>query len=188
MDSVACEAENTNPGTEENRARAAARRNNGRRIQKVRARGREVCRRLLAGEKPKDIAQDMGYASGMTLASTVHNSRHMQEYINELTERADEDVIHLRNRIGRMIPLALDYYDRVLSGAEDSDISHGDKIKVAESVLKKGGLPDVQRQEVVSAPTTTTAGDLHAAQEKYYAAARAAGILIDVTPSEASSG
>lgn len=172
--------------TQEQRERAEAREEQHEQIGLIRVRHKEIIRRLLAGQTSVEIAEDLDCTPQAIRG--IRKRDDFQEMMGVLQERADEDAVQLRKRIKRRIneilPKIMDYYEGVITGAEDGDISHGDKIRVAESMLKKGGFPDTTKSELaVVQPTTVTGDDLREATERAYQAAEKAGLIKNVTAS-----
>jgi len=84
-------------------------------LTQVTERHREMMRREVCGERPADIARDMGVSPGRL--SVIRNSPAYQEELDELSRAADKDATTIAQRIRRMALNVLE--DEISMGMTD---------------------------------------------------------------------
>jgi hypothetical protein len=82
-------------------------------LQQVTERHREMMRREVCGERPADIARDMGVSTGRL--SVIQNSPAYQEELDTLRREADKEAANIAARIRKLGPLALTILEDELS-------------------------------------------------------------------------
>ena len=103
-------------------------------IAELQERHHEVARRLVLGEKPKDIAKALNLCY-QTIVS-VKNSPVVQEQINLLSGARDAEVVDVAKQIRDLAPKCV----KVLSDAiEDDETPQALKIKTSFAILDRAG-------------------------------------------------
>jgi hypothetical protein len=117
-------------------------------------RHREMARRLVAGDRPSDIADSMGITKSRF--SIICNSPIFFQYVGELSQKTDVSIVDMRNRIVNNAPKALEILEDVLkneTGKFDAKL----KVKVAQDMLDRGDLGAVHKSMAIT--TTLTESD-----------------------------
>ena len=115
-------------------------------LQHMWERHKEMARRLVAGDKPGVICQEMGITPGRF--SIICNSPIFSQHVNSLSEKANFSVSDIRERIFNNAPKALDILEDVMENkAQKYDAKL--QVKVARDMLDRGGLGTVQKTEVM---------------------------------------
>lgn len=104
---------------------------------------REIARFVLIGWSTNAIADFLGFSK--ELIQQVRRSSLFRKYVDELQEKRDQSAIDFKADLERLIPEAIESYERVLSGTEGTPAL---RVKVAGEVLDRSGLGPV-RQSVV---------------------------------------
>lgn len=114
-------------------------------------RHKEMSRRIVVGDRPTDIAADMGISRSRL--SIIMNSPIFRQHTDSLSERTDCSITDIKDRIFRNAPKALDILEDVLMN-EGNRFDTRLQVKVAHDLLDRGGLGAVQKSEIMSAVLT----------------------------------
>ena len=111
-------------------------------IAKMRDMHREVARLLVLGYKNNQIAKELD----ITTATVVNVKRApiMKAYMESLHMDKEAVVRHHTKKMTKMLPACLETYEMALKG-EDLGL----RVKVADSILDRTGLPKTKEQHVV---------------------------------------
>lgn len=107
-------------------------------------RHKEIARRLVMGQRQKDIADDLGMTQSRI--SIVANSPVVQEKVEELAESRDESAKDVAGRLKALSENAVDILDEVLS-KNTTPFNANLQVKVAQDVLDRAGYPKSIRSE-----------------------------------------
>lgn len=101
---------------------------------------REIVRRLVRGQKHKDIARDLNI-SPVTVSMTA-NSPIMKPVMEELSRDRDKKFTDVDEELKRLQPKAL---ERIEAALHDKNLEHKEAVKVAFNVLDHSGYSPVKR-------------------------------------------
>lgn len=107
-------------------------------------RHREIARRLVAGERQKDIAQDLGMTQSRI--SIVANSPEMQQAVGELSAKADEEAVDISARLQALSSDAVNVLEHVIK-KNTSPFNESLQVKVAEAILDRAGYARAVKTE-----------------------------------------
>lgn len=115
-------------------------------------RHKEIARRLIAGDRQKDIADDlkMSYAR----MSIICNSPAFKSHLNRMSMGADNNALDVQDRIE---VLSIDAMAMLEDALQDNTMAIDDKtrIKVAEGMLDRAGYGAVKKTQTLSAVVTS---------------------------------
>lgn len=98
----------------------------------------EIARRVVAGERPKDIAADMAITEPRL--SVILNSPLMRERIEYLRDQADGLTIDIRRRLSWLAQQSMDVLEKAIEQkTEDGGLSLLQKVRVGQDVLDRAG-------------------------------------------------
>jgi len=111
-------------------------------------RHREMMRRIVAGDKPIEIARDMNMTP--TRMSIIMNSPAFKNELARLSSKADEAALDIRTRIRGSAVKAMDLLEQALDpkAALHQSLSGANKVKVAQDMLDRDGHGAVQKAQV----------------------------------------
>lgn len=112
----------------------------------------EISRRLVAGERPVDIANAMNISQSRI--SVIMASPLFQARMAELSGKADVVATDLSSRISNAAIDGMTILENVLRGTDKEGISPTLKVKVAHDMLDRAGHGAVQKTASVSAILT----------------------------------
>lgn len=93
---------------------------------------REIARRLLMGEKQKDIAQDLGISEEHL--SRIKNSPKFKQYFEEMQARADKIAFDVYSHMAEHAKKAAETITKML---QDPETSGALKLAAAKEILKR---------------------------------------------------
>ena len=100
---------------------------------------REVIRRLVLGQKPKAIAEDLRITP--QTVSNIQNSAVAQKEIARLRAERDEEVRDVQEHIAEIAPKAVEVLEEMLQ----ENVPHNLRLKAAQDVLDRAGYGAVRR-------------------------------------------
>lgn len=143
-------------------------------IQKLHSRHKLILRLRVLGRTNVQIAQILGMSAEHI--STIVNSPVFMEEEQRLHRDSDKGVVAVQSQIGRLMPLAVDVFERILT-EEEPDVSLKERMVAATEILDRGGAAKVHKTQNTVA--VLTEHDIMRIKERA-AAARAESI--DATP------
>lgn len=151
------------------------RRKNGRRCFEVRDMSdlhHEITRRLLCGQKSKEIAEQLGCHS--QTVSNVKNSRVVQDKMEIMRGARDANSVDLAQQIQEIAPKALENLQRIIED-ESEEIPLYMKAKESNNLLDRAGYGAKQRSDHRHLHAHISSEHLDEIKER----AKACGILTD---------
>jgi hypothetical protein len=144
---------------------------------------RNMLRLMFNGASNSEVAEETGFTKEMV--SLVRRSDVAQERLSEMHAVADEDAISVQQRITALVPAAIAIYRETIE-QEGGDIK--DKLRAADAICDRGGLPKQSATTITGAVAHTHAStsEIMALKQQAIQAAREMGLLVDVTPIESS--
>lgn len=135
------------------------------------------------GASSKEAAQETGFSEATV--SLIKRSEVGQKKLEEMNKELDEDAISTAKAIHELIPQAISVYEDILSG-EDQTAKACDKLRAADAVCDRGGLPRVSSTNINGqiGHVHATAAEITAIKERAIKIAREAGLLVDVRAAE----
>lgn len=124
-------------------------------------RHREIARRLVSGDKPREIAQSLGMTE--TRLSIITNSPVFQIHLQELSAKADEAAADVSGRISKLAIESMTVLENAIRVKSD-EISATQRTKFALESLAMAGFGAVQK--VASVSTVLTVDDLNALKRR----------------------
>lgn len=123
-------------------------------------RHREIMRRLVAGERPTEIAHALGFTTSRM--SIIMNSPAFKNELARLSRSADEKAADISGRIKESSIKAMNLLERILipDSAEARETHINQKIKVAQDMLNRAGHSPILRAQVQHAHAVVTADDI----------------------------
>lgn len=141
----------------------------------------EIARRLVAGERPKDICQAMTISSSRL--SIIMASPAFQERLRQLSVRADDEAADIQGRISKLAidgMTVLEEAIRGVNGRPVEGISPKVRTDLARDVLDRAGYSAVQKSASVSA--TLTAEDIEVMKKRARTPKKTFEGVIDLHP------
>jgi hypothetical protein len=148
-------------------------------------RHQEIARRLVAGERPIDIARSMNMTP--TRISIIMNSPIFKQQLAKLSSRADESAVNIQERLKEESRNAIDYLSKVLKG--DANEAGGNcspalRSSVAKDILDRAGHGKIQKIHQVNENIILTGDRIEELKRKRQEMLK--GIkVIDLIPQEA---
>lgn len=105
-------------------------------------RHKEIARRLVTGEKPRELAHSMGMSEARL--SIITNSPAFQAHLARLSAAADENSKNVQARMGELAVESMTILEQAIRVKNDS-ISPALKIKVAQDVLDRAGYGAINK-------------------------------------------
>lgn len=118
-------------------------------------RHKEIIRRLIAGERQKDIADDLGLS--YSRMSIICNSPAFKSQLNRMSLDANAQAINVQDRITDLSEDAISILEDVLQD-NNSGLGIKDQVKVAQDVLDRAGHSAVKKVHTMN--ETLTAEDI----------------------------
>lgn len=137
---------------------------------------REVIRRLIVGQKPKEIASDLKISTG--LITRVRNSPVGLRALDNATKKADNEAFDVMKRVERLQPMALKALEEIVS---DVDIAASVRLNAAKDILDRSGAAVPKQVNVAHAHLS--GDDIMALKERAKAEAMRRNLVIDIEPS-----
>ncbi len=106
-------------------------------------RHREIARRLVAGEKPIEIARAMNYTPGRV--SVIMHSPAFKEVLLDLRKQANENAADVRGRISQSAIRAMDILEAALAEKPPEGITLSKQVSIAQDMLDRAGHGAVQK-------------------------------------------
>ena len=144
-------------------------------IKQLWQRNHEILRMALIGMKPKDIANILGIHV-QTVSNTM-NSELGRKKLSSLREKRDGDIVDVAMEVTKMLPKALETYEKILDGKEVSKIQ---KETADTLVMDIGGHRAPTKVKSESAHLFLTPDDIKEFKERGIEAAKASGMVVDV--------
>ena len=94
---------------------------------------REIARQLMTGRKPKDIAASLNITP--QTVSNVRNAPQVREHLEELHEGRDEEAKKLRDKVQKIVPVAVDILHEIMT---DEDKKDEVRVRAALGILSSG--------------------------------------------------
>ena len=136
-------------------------------IEKVWDSHHEIVRRLVLGEKPVQIANNLGITT--QTVSNVRNNPIVKRLFGILHSARDASVVEIRNRIVNIAPLAIEYLETVLNNELSSGTHSATGLGAAKTIIENV-LP---KSTIVRVDETLTIETINSLKER----ARQAGML-----------
>lgn len=124
-------------------------------VSAIQDRTREIARLVMIGWSTKAISEFIGIREDQVTA--IKQSTIFRRLVDELQEKRDEAAIDYRQDIERLIPEAIDSYERVLAGEEGTPSL---RVKVAGEVLDRTGFAPVKHSVVQNVNTRLSLQDI----------------------------
>lgn len=150
-------------------------------IKQLWQRNHEILRMALIGMKSTEISKVLNI-SPVTVSSTI-NSDLGRKKLSLLREKRDKDIIDVAAEVTKMLPKALETYEKILDGEEISKIR---KETADTLVMDIGGYRAPAKVQSESAHLYLNIDDIEELKKRGIAAAKASGMMIDGDYSEAS--
>jgi len=148
-------------------------------IKQLWQRNHEILRMALVGMKPKDIANILGIHV-QTVSNTM-NSELGRKKLSSLREKRDGDIVDVAMEVTKMLPKALETYEKILDGKEVSKIQ---KETADTLVMDIGGHRAPTKVQSESAHLHLTQEDIKEFKERGIRAAKASGMVVDIGESK----
>jgi hypothetical protein len=123
----------------------------------------EILRRLVAGQKPRQIASELQVTTAMI--SYIRNSNICRQRMAQLNEERDFSVSQVAKQIAELAPRALEVLEEAL---ENPDSPINTRVKVAESLLDRAGFAPVQKVQGTMSHTHFTAEEIEDIKRRAY--------------------
>lgn len=107
-------------------------------------RHKEIARRLVAGERQKDIAADLGMSQSRI--SIITNSPEMQKVVDSLSEKANGEATDIAARLKSLSEDAVNVLESVVK-KNTTPFNAGLQVKVAEAILDRAGYARAFKSE-----------------------------------------
>ena len=111
-------------------------------LKKLKTQHREIARLTFEGCSVSDISARLGLAKQTVYAIT--NDALFKAYVDNLNDKADDDVVEVRKRLAGMNTMALDVFQDILTG---NDTPKHVMLRAAESVLDRNGFKPAEKHE-----------------------------------------
>ena len=150
---------------------------------------KHALRLMFLGANNKEVAMETGYTKEMV--SLIRRSDVTQNKLTEMHDEMDEEAKHTAKHIQELIPRAIEVYEEILlSSAEDGLVKTSDRLRAADAVCDRGGLP---RQSATRIDSTVnhlhiTGNQIVSLKERALQAARDMGLLVDTTATPVKTG
>lgn len=144
-------------------------------IKQLWQRSHEILRMALIGMDGVDIARVLGITAA-TVSNTI-NSELGRKKLSHLREKRDEDIVDVAKEVTKMLPKALETYEKILNGDEISKIQ---KETADTLVMDIGGHRAPTKTQSESAHLYLTPDDIKEFKERGIAAARESGMIVDI--------
>lgn len=144
-------------------------------IKQLWQRNHEIIRMALVGMDGVDIARVLGI-SAATVSNTL-NSELGRKKLSDLRKKRDGDIVDVAVEVTKMLPKALETYEKILDGKEVSKIQ---KETADTLVMDIGGHRAPTKIQSKSAHLYLTPEDIKEFKERGIAAAKASGMVVDV--------
>ena len=106
-------------------------------------RHKEIIRRLIAGDRQKDIADDLGMTYGRM--SIICNSPAFMSQLRRMSEDADSQALSVQDRIKVLSEDAMSIMEDVLQQGDKLNVPIKTQISVAQDVLDRAGHGAVKK-------------------------------------------
>jgi len=143
-------------------------------IKQLWQRNHEILRLALIGMKSVEIARVLSIAP-VTVSNTI-NSELGRKKLSLLRKKRDEDIVDVAVEVTKMLPKALETYEKILDGGEISKLQ---KETADTLVMDIGGHRAPTKIQSESAHLYLTPEDIKEFKERGIAAARASGMIAD---------
>ena len=110
-------------------------------LTKLWERHHEIARRLVAGEKIKEVAESMGMTPSRI--SAIYNSPEFQAHLATLSEAADQTAVDVRQRLQTLSQDAVDTLERVIK-RQTAPFNVSLQVRVAETILDRAGYGPIK--------------------------------------------
>lgn len=128
-----------------------------------------ILRMLASGLKPKEIASVLKIDP--QTVSNVRRSSEGRKYLAHLHNKAEHDLEHVKDRLEKLRPNAINVFEDILSGVYDEEITVSELRKTANDVLDRSGMTVPKSPETVNNNiilTTQEIQDLHTRRVEAY--------------------
>ena len=143
-------------------------------VAQMNERHHEIARRLVLGQKVKEIAEDLGIST-MTVRN-VRNSPIVQEQISILRGARDSETRDIAKQIQELAPKCLQVLEEQLN---DDEVSPHLKSKNAFGLLGIAGHAPIRNVNVKSVQAILTGEDIERIRDKSIQAGMKSGVVID---------
>ena len=120
-------------------------------------RHKEIARRLVAGDRQKDIADDLQIT--YSRMSIICNSPAFKSQVDRLSVGADNNALGVADRITQLSDDAMATLEDVLQQGEEKNIPIKTRVSVAQDVLDRAGHSAVKKVHSMT-EKVLTAGDI----------------------------
>jgi len=151
-------------------------------IKQLWQRNHEILQLALTIPKHKEIARLLGITEA-TVSNTL-NSELGRKKLSQLRQRRDEDSIDVLKEVGKLLPKAIETYNKILDG---ENISKLQKETADTLTMDIGGYRAPTRTEVKGSHLVLTGDEIEGFVERGKIAAKAAGLIVDASFEEVKS-
>jgi len=143
-------------------------------IQALRAVHMEILRRHFLGQKSKDIARDLRISES-TVSYTINNPM-AKEYLKELSEEADEEVVDVAKRVKEIAPEALRVVEKML---RDEEQPARLRAQIAWDILNRAGHAPAKKIEGTMTHGVFTVSDIMELKKRLKEAGVKSGTVVE---------
>jgi hypothetical protein len=111
-------------------------------LEQVRPYHREIARRLVLGQRPSEIAKDLGWS--VSRLSIIINSPLFKMEIARLEQIRDTGVADVGKTLKELSPIALETVERIMYQSKSERL----KLEAAETVLDRAGYGTINKVDV----------------------------------------
>ena len=148
-------------------------------IVEMHAKHHEIARRLVLGQKPKDIANSLGITYQSVII--VKNSPVVQEQIAILSGARDSEVVDVAKQIRDMAPKCLKVIEGIIdAGDDDVRVSKEMQVKTALSMLDRAGHAPQKNVNVRGIHAIVTPADLQRIKSRAVEIGITEGTIVDI--------